>query len=291
MAGRSGKRKAMVVDSDDDEGYLQPGGGESDEGDEGVVEAPAMVIKTPAQWLQEIDEEVKATLPEALGVCVSNAKRQRHDLLKRVIEGSSAVCGIAAMVKEHGNETQMTALKELTTDFITLHGRIGAYEKNLESLGRKLATRAIPKNFAGSLKVGAIHISDADVARHEYYKRFCNAAGIEDEDEDADVLVQETETARSFACPITLLDMEHPLRNTPCGHTYSKEGITAHLKRSNKCPIGGCQHKVALETLERDVDMEVRIASHRNHADLNNTTAFLAADDEDDDEIAEHNVE
>lgn len=45
-----------------------------------------------------------------------------------------------------------------------------------------------------------------------------------------------------------------------CNHTYSEHGIRSHLQRSKKCPVAGCPHKLTLEGLERDVEMEVLIA-------------------------------
>lgn len=45
-----------------------------------------------------------------------------------------------------------------------------------------------------------------------------------------------------------------------CGHTYSEQGIRAHLKRNKKCPVAGCQAVIQDEELERDVEMEVIIS-------------------------------
>ncbi|KDO20868.1 hypothetical protein SPRG_14099 [Saprolegnia parasitica CBS 223.65] len=292
MAGRAGKRKAMVDDSDSDDPRIMA---REESGSE--EEAAPVAAKSSSEWEAIVNAEVNETLPAALQMCVSNAKKQRQDLLKRVLEGAKATEHLVATVKDIGDDNQIEVLKGVTTNFVQLHGRISAYEKKLEGLSTALQSGRVPSTYRGALNVSSSRVSDAQVMQHDFYKRFCGAAGIEEEgdDDDVDVLVQETEAANTITCPITLLEMVEPVRNKRCGHTYSKAGITAHLKRKNACPIGGCREKVGLHDLERDVEMEVRIASNRRAQatqQLNSTNAAIDMDDDDDDdEILEHNVE
>ena len=49
-------------------------------------------------------------------------------------------------------------------------------------------------------------------------------------DED---LVMETETLM-LKCPYTGKQMVDPVKNTNCGHSYDKEGITLYIKQRGK---------------------------------------------------------
>ncbi|OQR81930.1 hypothetical protein THRCLA_11278 [Thraustotheca clavata] len=278
----AGKRK--VIQHEDSDKRMQASDNSDSEAE--LTTAP---VKTMAQWEALVDEEVNATLPELLHQYIGTAKKHRHDLLKHAFEGTTTVCNLAALVKENGNDTQLETLKDLTANYIQMQGEINTYEDKLVALDHNVLAKRIPKTFNGILDTS--NAPTVDVSRHEYYKKFCAAAGIEaDEDEDADVLVQETETLQSLLCPITQMEMTEPVQNRACGHTYSKNGIVAHLRRKNGCPIAGCREKVTMDSLERNVEMEVLIARKQQRIQLEtqNTTAM---DSDDDDEIPEHNVE
>ncbi|EGZ28060.1 hypothetical protein PHYSODRAFT_353471 [Phytophthora sojae] len=87
------------------------------------------------------------------------------------------------------------------------------------------------------------------------------------------------------------MEMEDPLRNPTCGHTYSKKGIQAHLQRSKKCPVAGCPQQLSFDKLERDVEMEVIIDRSRHNSEQQRSQAVAARDQDDEEEEEEYVVE
>ncbi|XP_075681855.1 E3 SUMO-protein ligase NSE2-like isoform X2 [Rhinoderma darwinii] len=69
-------------------------------------------------------------------------------------------------------------------------------------------------------------------------------ASEDEDDDDEDVAV--TQSTSNFTCPITQMDMVHPVKNKVCGHTYEREAIermiqSKHEKNKNaRCPKIGC---------------------------------------------------
>ncbi|XP_077127330.1 E3 SUMO-protein ligase NSE2 [Ranitomeya variabilis] len=64
------------------------------------------------------------------------------------------------------------------------------------------------------------------------------------EDEDEEIAV--TQTIANFICPITQMEMENPVKNKVCGHSYEKDAIVRMIKNKHekskyaRCPKIGC---------------------------------------------------
>ncbi|TYZ64912.1 hypothetical protein PybrP1_001135 [[Pythium] brassicae (nom. inval.)] len=253
---------------------------------------------------EELETAIARAMPGALKMALYAAKKQHFEVLKFAIEGVDAICNSAAMLREQdeGGE-HVRALEETTKGFASLETQLARYKQALEDV----ETRVERSGADGAGAMLDLHALDAlltaslaepklNYAAHEFYKRFCEKAGIElEQDGDEDVFVQESESIRSTVCPVTQLEMENPLRNPGCNHTYSEQGIRSHLQRSKKCPVAGCPHKLAFASLERDVEMEVLIArrkqqhgsqqqqQQRTQAQTHSSTRRYS-DDEDDEE-------
>ncbi|KAL7565266.1 hypothetical protein ACA910_014560 [Epithemia clementina (nom. ined.)] len=114
---------------------------------------------------------------------------------------------------------------------------------------------------------------------NEKYHDVCKLLGIEVQrkrnkataDDDIEE-VRNTGTASQgktqagrLKCPITTMDMEDPVKNTQCGHVYSRKGIEQLMRQSNRgsscqCPIAGCTNRsVTNDQLEKDLETEVTI--------------------------------
>ena len=82
---------------------------------------------------------------------------------------------------------------------------------------------------------------------------------------------------RSLVCPLTQKELENPVKNTACGHVYSKEGkdnilfiytflklcfaaVLAHVRSRPsgraKCPVGGCPEMILEQYLVADKEAE-----------------------------------
>ncbi|ETV98435.1 hypothetical protein, variant, partial [Aphanomyces invadans] len=227
--------------------------------------------RTIEEWKIVIEEEVQRTVPEALQQVVANARNQRHDLLRFALEGVTAARNLAPLAK----------------DYVRTQGHIGHFDAKLSELHEELQAGRVPSSFDHLLKVDWYPADDDILNKHEYVKLFDAVAGIErEEDEDEDVMVQESNSLRNMSCPITQMIMQDPVKNPECGHTYSKVGIESHLKHKQSCPVAGCRKRV--QNLEPDVDMEVLIAN-RSRTISAPTAAGATAVDSDSEE--EHIVE
>ena len=75
-------------------------------------------------------------------------------------------------------------------------------------------------------------------------------------DDDIDVSVRVCLT-----CPVTLLPLTDPVRNTRCGHCYSREGISSLMTSGSAysihCPVSGCSLPVSSQSLVPDRRAEV----------------------------------
>ncbi|KAF0694228.1 Aste57867_14887 [Aphanomyces stellatus] len=243
---------------------------------------------TAADWKRKVDEEVEQTIPGALRLCLSNAKKQKHDLLKHTFEGVNATGNAVTLAKELSDKSQLDALENISKDFAHLHGQIGAYEAKVSALEQKLQGSQMPSSFDGALDVSSFRLPAKELAQHDYVKQFYAAAGIELEGDDDEVMVQENNSMRNNTCPITQMIMEEPMKNPACGHTYSRKGIESHLKLKQSCPIAGCRQRV--ENLERDVEMEVILSRKKRHGGRSFGGTNVDSDDDDDDDEAEHVV-
>ncbi|XP_011402477.2 PREDICTED: E3 SUMO-protein ligase NSE2-like [Amphimedon queenslandica] len=82
---------------------------------------------------------------------------------------------------------------------------------------------------------------------------------------DEDLMMGQVQ--RSLTCPITLKDLEKPVKNTTCGHIYSKDAVLAHVRSRPagraKCPVGGCPEMILEHNLEADKDTERALRRQR----------------------------
>ncbi|DBA01304.1 TPA: hypothetical protein N0F65_001809 [Lagenidium giganteum] len=239
----------------------------------------------------DLDESIRRALPSALKTSLGVAKQQSYGLLKYTIEGMDSVCNNAGFLKEYGDEEHLATLEDATKQFAMLQQQISAYKSQLDKIDSLVESGELDADAIDEFIQKSLVEPKMNVTQHEFYKRFCEKAGIElDQGEDEDVVFQETESSRSTICPVTQLEIQKPLRNPSCNHTYSEQGIKAHLQRSKKCPVAGCPQRLSFAQLERDVEMEVLISrkkhdsQQRSQAAASNAAAFGEEEEGDDEE-------
>lgn len=85
------------------------------------------------------------------------------------------------------------------------------------------------------------------MANCQQREQFDDNMGNESEDEDND---------QSIIDPITQNDMEDPVKNTKCGHSYERASIKRLLKKPGMlCPVEGCQNPLDEHDMEDDVQL------------------------------------
>ncbi|CEG44416.1 e3 sumo-protein ligase nse2 [Plasmopara halstedii] len=237
----------------------------------------------------ELEANIKQALPSALKMALYAAKKQHLEILKYAIEGVDSLCNNAAFLKDLDDQEHLQQLGETAKGFALLETQLTRYKTQLEKLEPFVETGKLDQTKINNVLKSALAKPRINATKHDFYKKFCDKAGIERAvDGDEDVLVQESESTRSTICPVTQMEMDDPLRNPSCGHTYSKKGIQAHLQRSKKCPVAGCPQELLLNNLERDVEMEViiarRLSRHASEQQWSHDAVAMADEDEEDEE-------
>jgi len=69
------------------------------------------------------------------------------------------------------------------------------------------------------------------------------------------------QSENSKTCPLTLDVLKDPVRNSYCGHTFSRFAIEEYIRNTPRrkealCPVAGCKEIVRVESLERDIAAE-----------------------------------
>ncbi|KAH7478978.1 hypothetical protein PRIC1_009467 [Phytophthora ramorum] len=240
----------------------------------------------------ELEANIQQALPSALKMALYAAKKQHMELLKYTFEGVESLCNNAAFLKDLEEQQHLQQLDEAAKGFAVLGTQLERYKAQLEKLEPLVESGKLNQQKIDKLLKDALATPRINATKHDFYKKFCDRAGIElAMDGDDDVFIQESESTRSTICPVTQMEMVEPLRNPRCGHSYSKQGIQSHLQHSKKCPVAGCPQKLAFNNLERDVEMEVIISRIQHTSEQQRSQAAAPVDQGDDDEEEEYVVE
>jgi len=68
----------------------------------------------------------------------------------------------------------------------------------------------------------------------------------------------------SLKCPVSGMLLEDPVKNTLCGHIYSRQAILGLIgsKRTIPCPFAGCSKMVSKRTLVNDLQTQRELKKH-----------------------------
>ncbi|OWZ22688.1 hypothetical protein PHMEG_0002568 [Phytophthora megakarya] len=238
----------------------------------------------------DLEANIQQALPSALKMALYAAKKQQLEMAKYTYEAVESLYNNAAFLKDLEDQEHLQQLDETAKDFAVLGTQLTRYKTQLEKLEPLVESGTLGQQKIDKVLKDALAKPRINPANHEFYRKFCDRAGIElTVDGDDDVFIQESESVRSTICPVTQMEMEDPLKNPGCGHTYSKKGIQAHLQRNKKCPVAGCPQKLSFNSLERDVEMEVIIS--RLASEQQRSQAVAAAGQEEDEDEEEYVVE
>ncbi|CAH0477441.1 unnamed protein product [Peronospora belbahrii] len=240
----------------------------------------------------ELEAKIQQALPSALKMALYAAKKQQLELRKHTIEGIESLCNNAKFVKELEEQELAQQLEGTAKEFAVLETQLARYRAHLEKLEPLVDTGQLDQKKIDKLRKDSLVTPRINAMKHDFYKKFCDSAGMElAMDGDEDMHIQESESMRSTICPVTQGEMEDPMKNPSCGHTYSKKGIQAHLRRNKKCPVAGCPEKLSLKSLERDVEMEVILARRHPASEQQRLQDVALADQVDKDDEEEYLVE
>ena len=121
----------------------------------------------------------------------------------------------------------------------------------------------------------------------------------EDEDDELAVVHNTDETnannTNKFKCPLTMTYFDDPVRSKVCKHSFSRNAIYEHLRRSKKCPVPGCVNSsMGMAELEDDFETKMRVHRFKKRESASKRVAQSARifdDDDDENEQAEEEFE
>jgi len=89
------------------------------------------------------------------------------------------------------------------------------------------------------------------------------STGVEEEEDDDLVMGQ---AVQSLKCPIMLVLLDKPVRNTLCPHVYSLDAIKELVKQgrgSCECPVPGCDARVSMAGVKEDKVMARKVKEEK----------------------------
>ncbi|KAI6649798.1 hypothetical protein LOD99_6587 [Oopsacas minuta] len=113
-------------------------------------------------------------------------------------------------------------------------------------------------------KFDEVNSTDLDLTNHKYIHSFrqhlLGEQGGAPERLEGDLLLSQVQV--STICPLTQQQLRSPMKNTRCGHVYSRQAILAHIRAKKggaQCPASGCAAGVVIDELSADREMENRM--------------------------------
>jgi hypothetical protein len=140
---------------------------------------------------------------------------------------------------------------------------------------------------------------------HDKAKEIRSKLEMPPEEQDLEAQDQELQVVGGHAasavsalkCPLTGTLLEDPVKNSVCGHAYSKAAILDHLRRAKGkvCPMVGCHNRrVTMDQLVPDLELTQLVRRHKRRSDANQEhllTQVLEDDDSDLDDDDDDNDE
>ncbi|XP_051879118.1 E3 SUMO-protein ligase NSE2 [Pristis pectinata] len=205
--------------------------------------------------------------------------------------GIEVTTDVALALTEHeGNEEEVSKMENLMLDYVSMDRELEQFIQAVEDVTNQVKQERpeqlpdlkslVDKRFNELKNLN----KDEDLLKTDKYLHFKSQlnemkkqVGAESQNEntsaneiDEDIAV--TQSQRNFICPITQREMECPVKNKVCGHSYEEEAIikiiqTKHKQRKKaRCPVVGCDNgDVNQSDLSMDTTLRRAIEIHRRH--------------------------
>mmetsp|Transcript_41786 Transcript_41786/g.75215 ORF Transcript_41786/g.75215 Transcript_41786/m.75215 type:complete len:291 (-) Transcript_41786:331-1203(-) len=113
-------------------------------------------------------------------------------------------------------------------------------------------------------------------------KRSRASRGGDDDEDDLEIVHNQTDDIRSLKCPITGMLFVNPVKNKVCHHTYDRAGLDQMLTaRKHTCPVAGCANKsLALDQVEEDEEMKLKVKRHKTREENEKRKRDLEEEDD-----------
>jgi len=113
-------------------------------------------------------------------------------------------------------------------------------------------------------------------------KRSRSSRGGDDDEDDLEIVNNQTDDARSLQCPITGMLFVNPVKNKVCGHVYDRAGLAQMLRaRKTTCPVAGCTDRsVTNDQVLEDEEMKLKVKRHKTREEGEKRKRELEDDDD-----------
>lgn len=221
--------------------------------------------------------------PPDYSVLMDQMLRKEAAYREGLKENHSLACSLAKRLQVGGELENLLSAEDLTGHRDNLKRLVEhntEHEKYVSAFIAGLAvvkdqSQTVVPNYEEAIKAAMdselekIQSLSLPLHQQQTYREICNKLGEPaqdttrasasangdsgDGDEDLQVLPTVGDSVSQLKCPIMGTLMEDPVRNTFCGHVYSKQAILQHLKRDKRCPVFGCNNvQVTRQQLEDD---------------------------------------
>jgi len=142
---------------------------------------------------------------------------------------------------------------------------------------------------AYSLELENIKNNSILVTQESRYLNLLEKLGEQEFQDDELAVVNPKSSDKNIKCPLAFVTMEDPVRSKNCKHSFSRDAIVNHLRKSKRCPVPGCSNdRMTIAELEDDPDTVTLVRRYKKREELQKRAKDRSAidmdDDDDDDE-------
>jgi len=218
------------------------------------------LTKTAAQRIMELEHELHKLVDESI--------MPKEDLEKVLNEHKESLKEIAVknVERERNVDSFVSGVNVVRNELMTNQNNDNDQEN----------TTTLP-DYTKKIKDAMVQhknsVQHAEVKQEGMYREIAELLGEKaaGADEDFEIIETHQGGGASLKCPVTGRLIEDPVKNTVCGHVYSREGIMSHIRAKGqhaRCPVTGCGHgPVTLAQLEKDVETELAVNREKRRQD------------------------
>ncbi|GCB74712.1 E3 SUMO-protein ligase NSE2 [Scyliorhinus torazame] len=205
--------------------------------------------------------------------------------------GIEAVTDVALALTEHeAAAEEINNMEKLMLDYVSMDQELEQFIQAVDDVTHQIKQERpermpdlkslVDKRFNELKNLN----KDEDLIKNDKYihfkgqlKEMKKQVGAESQNEstsaneiDEDIAV--TQSQRNFICPITQREMECPVKNKVCGHSYEEEAIIRIIQNKHKqkkkarCPVVGCDNEDINQCdLSMDTTLRRAIENHKKH--------------------------
>lgn len=203
--------------------------------------------------------------------------------------GIEVTTDVALALTEHeGSAEEVSKMEKLMLDYVSMDRELEQFIHVVEDVTNQIKQerpeRLPDMKLLVNKKFNEVQNlnKDEDLLKTDIYRHFKSqlnemkkqvGAGSQNESTSANEIDEDiavTQSQRNFICPITQRELQCPVKNKVCGHSYEEEAIikiiqTKHKqKKKARCPVVGCDNgDMNQSDLSTDSTLRRAIESHR----------------------------